>query len=77
VYIKQIAQIVSKLLDFISPVKNKSENPITSTIPEFSNHLEIDHLNLFKLINFLKETKLANKVGGPWFSDPYEASRIC
>ncbi|KAI9284946.1 helicase C-terminal domain-containing protein [Umbelopsis sp. AD052] len=70
VYIKQIIMIVKAMIKFmenaIQQSKNSNKNSIEKVlnINEFVHQLGIDHLNMFKIEKYLKESKLARKLNG-------------
>jgi chromosome transmission fidelity protein 1 len=70
VYIKQIIMIVKAMIKFIesavqhNKTGNKSNKEKILNINEFVHELGIDHLNMFKIEKYLKESKLARKLNG-------------
>jgi chromosome transmission fidelity protein 1 len=67
VYIKQIMTIVKAMIRFLDNAaqQNKTSNKETIlNINEFLHELGIDHLNMFKIEKFLKDSKLARKLNG-------------
>jgi chromosome transmission fidelity protein 1 len=62
-YIKQLKLVCEQLLKFRGLEENKKDSMLLG-VPEYVEQLEIEHVNLFKLLNFLKETKLSNKLQG-------------
>lgn len=59
-YIKQMVYVLEKMKIFVGQFKKE---PTRSYIPnEFSNTLNIDNINILKLQEYLKESKLAQKV---------------
>jgi chromosome transmission fidelity protein 1 len=64
-YIQQIILICHNLLHLNSFHEDKeNSNSLMCTVHEFVSILKIDHINLFKLIKFMEESKLANKMHG-------------
>jgi chromosome transmission fidelity protein 1 len=67
VYIKQIMTIVKSVIGLLESHTQKN-SPSTKekilTVNDFVHELGIDHLNMFKIETFLKESKLARKLNG-------------
>lgn len=67
VYIKQIMTIVKstiRLLESNTQKNSPSTKEKILTVNDFVHELGIDHLNMFKIEKFLKESKLARKLNG-------------
>lgn len=67
VYIKQIMTIIKSAIGLLESHTQKN-SPSTKekilTVNDFVHELGIDHLNMFKIETFLKESKLARKLNG-------------
>ncbi|KAI4463622.1 dna repair dead helicase rad3/xp-d subfamily member [Holotrichia oblita] len=73
--INQLIFIVSKLLDVLEKDTKKNENDIYS-IGNFVLAAEIDNYNMFKLIKFCKDSKIAHKLHGFSVKYPQEANEV-
>lgn len=70
VYIKQIIMVIKAMIKFLegavqhNKTSNKNNKERILNINEFVHDLGIDHLNMFKIEKYLKESKLARKLNG-------------
>jgi chromosome transmission fidelity protein 1 len=62
-YIKQIRFVCEQMLKMNGLSENRTDS-ILLTVPDYTEQLEIEHINLFKLLRFLEDSKLANKLHG-------------
>ncbi|KAI9318461.1 helicase C-terminal domain-containing protein [Dichotomocladium elegans] len=63
-YIKQIMTIVKALLRALQTGAGQSDKDQVFGVNEFVHMLNIDHINMFKVEKYLKESKLAQKLNG-------------
>jgi chromosome transmission fidelity protein 1 len=63
-YIKQLMLVCGQLMNVDQVLVENKHDSMLLRVPEYMERLEIEHVNLFRLLNFVKETKLSNKLQG-------------
>lgn len=62
-YIKQVMAIVKALIRILQPKPDQKKDRVLG-VNEFVHLLSIDHMNMFKIEKYLKESRLAQKLNG-------------
>ena len=62
-YIKQVMAIVKALIRILQPKPDQKKDRVLG-VNEFVHLLNIDHMNMFKIEKYLKESRLAQKLNG-------------
>lgn len=62
-YIKQVMVIVKALIRILQPKPDQKKDRVLG-VNEFVHLLNIDHMNMFKIEKYLKESRLAQKLNG-------------
>lgn len=62
-YIKQVMVIVKALIRRLQPKPDQKKDRVLG-VNEFVHLLNIDHMNMFKIEKYLKESRLAQKLNG-------------
>lgn len=59
-YVKQLMYFINKILNYFKSL----ESSFMMSVNSFLSEINIDHFNLFKLLSFIKESRIANKLLG-------------